>query len=268
MTRFELHRLAYGDGFLHGLVHDDDRDLFAIHVHGTGGSFYRLTVSTAFADVYLAAGADYATVNVPGTGSEAATEVLDASLPALRAWIDELARGRQLIWQGHSLGAAKVLRLLVASPELRDRTRAVVLLSPIDLAALYARSTEDSVRAEKLAAARAEVAAGHGDGLVRAESFELWPVSNRTYARALERGTEWDLLPTALGSVGILADWADPMLVVLGSADFAASPDARSVAALLRASAPGVRTELIEDAPHSFQGYESRVAELIADFLS
>ena len=65
MTQFELRRLAYGNGFLHGLVNDGDRELFALHVHGTGGSFYRLTISTAFANVYLDAGADYATVNVP-----------------------------------------------------------------------------------------------------------------------------------------------------------------------------------------------------------
>jgi hypothetical protein len=268
VTRFDLRRLAYGNGFLHGLVHDDGRELLAIHVHGTGGSFYRLTVSTAFTDVYLDAGADYATVNVPGTGGESATEVFEASLPALRAWVGELGRGRDLLWQGHSLGAAKVLRLLVTSPELAARTRAVVLLSPIDLPAVYARSSEDSVRAEKLAAARAEVAAGHGDGLVRAETFELWPVSHNTYAQALERGSDWDLLPTALGSAGILADWPARTMVVLGSADFACSPDARTAAAVLRAQAPTVRTELIEGAPHSFQGYEPVVADLIADFLS
>jgi acetyl esterase/lipase len=268
VTKFELSRMPYGNGFLHGLVNDEDRKAFALHVHGTGGSFYRLTVSTAFADSYLGAGADYATVNVPGTGNEAATEVLDASLPALRAWIEQLARGRDLIWQGHSLGASKVIRLLSSSPELRARTRAVVLLSPIDLAALYARSTEDSVRAEKLAAARADIAAGHGDGLVRVESFDLWPVTNNTYARALERGSDWDLFPTGLGSAGVLAGWTDPILVVLGGADFASSPDARSVAEILRAQAPAVRTELIEGAPHSFQGYEPVVADLIADFLA
>jgi hypothetical protein len=268
VTQFELRRLAWGNGFLHGLVNDDDRELFAIHVHGTGGSFYRLTVSTAFADVYLDAGADYATVNVPGTGNEAATEVFEASLPALRAWVDELARGRDLLWQGHSLGAAKVLRLLISSPALRARTRAVVLLSPIDLPALYARSTDDSVRSQKLAAARAEVEAGHGDGLVRVDTFDLWPVSNRTYAQALDRGGDWDLLPTALGSAGALADWPDRTLVVLGSEDFASSPDASSVAALLRAQAPAIRTELIDDAPHSFQGHEPEVAGIIADFLA
>jgi hypothetical protein len=259
MTKFELQRMAYGNGFLHGLVNDEQRNLFAIHVHGTGGSFYRLTVSTAFADTYLAADADYATVNVPGTGNEAATEVLDASLPALQAWIEQLSGRRDLVLQGHSLGASKVVRLLLSSPELRARTRAVVLLSPIDLAAVYAESTDESVRSAKLDAVRAEIAAGHGDGLVRVETFSLWPVSNNTIARALERDSDWDLFPTALGSAGVLADWPDRTLVVLGSEDFASSPDARSVAAILREKAPGVR--------HSFQGYEPVVADHIAQFL-
>ena len=267
MTLFELRRLAYGGGFLHGLVNDQDRNLFALHVHGTGGSFYRLTISTELAGAYLAAGADYATVNVPGTGNEAAQEIFAASLPALRAWLAELSRGRDLILQGHSLGAAKVMRLLRSALDLRTRTRAVVLLSPIDLPALYARSTDESVRAGKLAATAQAIAAGHGDGLVPAETFELWPVSNRTYAQALERGGDWDQFPTALGSAGVLADWTTPTMVVLGGQDFAAQPDARAVAGLLREQAPQLRTEFLPDGLHSFQGHEPVVADLVADFL-
>jgi hypothetical protein len=267
VTQFELRRLAYGNGFLHGLVNDGDRELFALHVHGTGGSFYRLTISTAFADVYLDAGADYATVNVPGTGNEAAHEIFEASLPALHAWLGELSRGRDLILQGHSLGASKVVRLLRTSPELRARTRAVVLLSPIDLPALYARSVDDTVRAEKLAAAQEAIAAGHGDGFVPAEMFGLWPVTNHTYAQALERGGDWDQFPTGLGSAGVLADWSVRTMVVFGGQDFAAQPDAATAAAILRKQAPRLRTEFVPEAPHSFQGYEPVVAGFIADFL-
>ncbi len=267
MTLFELRRLAYGSGFLHALVSDANRDLLAMHVHGTGGSFYRLTISTALADAFLAAGADYATVNVPGTGNEAACEIFSASLPALHAWLAELSRGRDLILQGHSLGAAKVVRLLRSSPELAARTRALVLLSPVDLPALYARSADDSVRTEKLAAAHEAIAAGHGDGLVPAAAFEFWPVSNRTYAQALERGGDWDQFPTARGSIGVLADWAIPTMVVLGGQDFAAQPDAATVAGLLREQAPRVRAEYLADGLHSFQGHEPVVAGLVADFL-
>jgi hypothetical protein len=268
MTLYELHRMAYGAGFLHGLVSDANRELFALHVHGTGGSFYRLTISTALADAYLAAGADYATVNIPGTGSEAAREVFAASLPALHAWLGELARGRDLVLQGHSLGAAKVVRLLSTSPELRARTRAVVLLSPVDLPAVYARSADESVRAEKLAAASDIIEAGHGDGLVPADTFDLWPVSVRTYAQALERGGDWDQFPTATGSAGVLTGWALPTMVVLGGRDFAAQPDSATVAAILREQAPQLRTEYLPDGLHSFQGREPVVADLITDFLS
>jgi hypothetical protein len=101
MTLFDLRRLAYGGGFLHGLVNDQDRDLFALHVHGTGGSFYRLTISTALTDAYLAAGADYATVNVPGTGNEAAYEVFTIPATARRP-------GRYRRWAGRA-GPARPL---------------------------------------------------------------------------------------------------------------------------------------------------------------
>jgi hypothetical protein len=253
---------------LHGLVSDNDRELLAIHVHGTWGNFYANTITTAFVPTYASIGADWATVNVPGHDEESTTEVFDDSIPALLAWIDELSRGRDLIFQGHSLGAAKVMRLLTSHPEVASRTRATILISPFDLAAFYADSADDGVRIEKLHAAQAAVADGAASANVDPALFDVWPISNGTYAFALERDTDWDLFPTANGSAGVLAAWEGKTLILLGGDDFAATPDPKSVAEIFGSHAKNAKVELLPRAPHNLAGSEDAADQLIAAFLS
>jgi pimeloyl-ACP methyl ester carboxylesterase len=265
-THYRFEKLTRPGGMLHGLS-TGDADTLALHIHGTWGNFYENPFALGIAETYVSAGYRYASVNNPGHDGGSINEDFDESTSAILGWVEALQRPQDsgLVLQGHSLGALKLLRLLSAAPTPIPAVSGLVLLSPFDLVAFYAGVGQSVAARREAARAQAKL---HGDTAILDTSvFDTWPIGVDAYLRATEVGGPWDLFPTRDGSVGRLASIGLPTLVVLGSADFAATPTVSEVARLVRDHVPEANVHVIQDAPHNFAGYEKQLYSVVGSFL-
>lgn len=263
MTTYRFETLTRPAEHLHG-VSAGDADKLAIHVHGTWGNFYENPFALGIAPSYLSAGYRYASINTPGHDGGSIDEDFDESIQAVGDWVDALKRpgDSRLILQGHSLGALKLMRLASTGKAASLSTSGLVLFSPFDLVAFYAGVGDAIERKRSAAGAQAEL---RGESVILDTAiFDLWPIGVGTFLRATEVGGPWDIFPTRDGSVGELGSIGIPTLVVLGSADFAATGD---VADLLSDHAPSVDVQVIDGAPHNFAGYENELYSVVESFL-
>jgi pimeloyl-ACP methyl ester carboxylesterase len=237
----------------------------ALHVHGSWGNFYENTIATDTAAAYIANGWNYATVNTVGHDAGTIAEDL-SSVADIQAWMDYFAsKGtRDWVLQGHSLGALKIIKSL-ASKELTHEVTAVVLLSPFDLPAFYAETGDESTIQSQHRRAQELITSMGGSALVPPSLFDVWPVSLGTYLDALTIGGSLDVFQSRSGTLSHLANLGVPSLVVLGGADFAATPDNRSVRDLVETL--GVSVTLIDGAPHNFAGFEEEVNAAVQRFV-
>ena len=254
---------------LHGLLYSaSPSDARAIVlVHGVGGTFYTRPypqLAEALAErgfAVLAAntrGHDWVTRGPDGSPSAgAAFETLQDCLLDLDAGLACLAeRGfRRFVLMGHSLGAVKVV--FYQGTRRRGDVAAVVACSAPKL--FYStRILEQPDFAEKIARAQAMLAEGR--------AAELFPAtagsgpglfSARTYVDKYGPAEQTDLRRLAPG-LGC------PFLALAGSAEFSPNfvPYAQELAGLA-----GGACEIVQGAPHSYAGYESAIANLVADWL-
>ena len=254
---------------LHGLLYPatDPDERAVLLVHGVGGAFYTRPypqVAEALAGhgfTVLAAntrGHDWVTRGPDGSPSAGATfEVISDCLLDLDAGLACLAEAgfRRFVVMGHSLGAVKVV--LYQGTRQRADVAAVVACSAPKL--FYStRLTEQREFAEKIARAQAMLAEGHGADLFSATAGSGPGLfSARTYVDKYGPAEQTDLRRVA-GSLGC------PLLTIAGSAEFTPSfvPYAQELATLADGAC-----HIVQGAPHSYAGYETQIAALVADWL-
>ena len=263
MTDWRVERLS--EPALQGLS-TGDLERRAIHIHGSWGNFYENPIALETQAAYSSRGYGYASVNTLGHDAGTIDEDISASTSDILAWVEYFnARGtNEWILQGHSLGALKIVRGLLDSA-FGAGVRGAVLLSPFDLPAFYAGSASNDEIDAKRSRAEQLVARNGALELAPTELFSTWPVSLGTIESALTRGGPLDVFRSREGNVNSLGRLGVPTLVVLGGADFAATPDNHDVAQLVASA--GAEVALIEGAPHNFAGFEDQVNEAIAQFL-
>jgi len=239
----------------------------ALHVHGTWGNFYENVIATDTSAPYAEHGFGFATVNTAGHDAGSITEDLNSATDEIGAWMRHFEQQGTEEWilQGHSLGALKLMRQLLDGGA-DSRIRGVVLLSPFDLPAFYAQSGDQGQIDSQIAAVEAFAEDQGREATVPTEIFDIWPVSAGTMIAALQSGGPLDVFQSRTGTLSHIRELQLPALVLLGGADFAATPNARDVAE--QVSKAGVEVRLIEDAPHNFGGYEDQVNGAISEFLS
>jgi pimeloyl-ACP methyl ester carboxylesterase len=265
---YEFVTLQMGEARYHGLSTGQSAPL-CLHVHGTWGNFYENPFVFQLTDTYVAAGYSYASTNNPGHDGGSMHEDFDASLPVLYEWISHLSpQAGELVLQGHSLGALKVMRLLTDAKyqDVLERIRAIILLSPFDLVAFYGGPSASEVerRRERVE----EIVHKSGlEALVDSEIFDVWPISAESFLSATVVDGPWDLFPTRRGSAGKLAQIGKPIFVALGDSDFAQTPSAQAVAQIIRGDVPEASVSVIQGAPHNFASHENELGRLIANFL-
>lgn len=269
MTAYELVTLESRHGLLHGLRTPGIGPL-ALHVHGSWGNFYENPFVFSLTDTYTSRGFVYASTNNPGHDGGTMDEDLDDSIPILEHWLDELSEPKkQIVFQAHSLGALKVMKMIADSRyrAITDRLAAVVLLAPFDLAAFYGRSADvDEISRRRSRAENLYSDAGPRQ-LVDHETFDIWPVSAKTYINATTVGGPWDVFPTRDMRPGLLSEIAAPLFVAVGSEDFAATPSPAAVLEVIQKAQLSADCHLIEGAPHNFAGFEDELKQRLAAFL-
>lgn len=253
--RFALETLQLKNEALHGIWHKaGGSGLTAIHVHGTWGNFYGNPFIVPLASVYDSNQTSFLSPNYPGHDETSVFERLEWFGPALDAWIAKVAPSGPLLLQGHSLGALKLLSYLEdTSSRHKDRVRGLVLLSPFDIVAFYARGklAEVEPRLKQVQKLRDE----RGDQmLVPRSMFDPWDISVGAYLNLAVPGGPADKFPTRFESeFAFRLPPNVPTFIALGESDFAAYPSAKDVFRWV-SGRPSVETHLIPRAPHNFAG--------------
>ena len=255
---------------LHGLLYTPEGPPDAravLLVHGVSGTFYQRPyplLGEALAQrgfttlVANNRGHDWVTRAGDGAPRMGATyEIFEDCVHDIDAGLASLAeRGfKQFVLVGHSLGAAKVV--YYQGTRRRGDVAGVAACSAPML--FYStRRLEQPDFDERIARAQALVAEGKGEELFHAQAGAGPGLfSARTYVNKYgpEEGTDVRPLAAGLGC---------PLLAVAGSREHTPTfvPYARELA-----ERAGGTAEIVEDATHSYAGYEDQIGELIASWI-
>jgi pimeloyl-ACP methyl ester carboxylesterase len=258
-----------------------------LHTHGLAGNFYE----NHFVDsIYNAVvreglafltfnnrGHDHRSDNLRGVGVETSYspggmvwDIYGDCIHDIVGCADFLAsRGHsEIYFQGHSLGACKVVYYLSERPD--KRAVGTVLISPPDMFALEDERTGGGLEA-LVAEARAHVDAGADDTLM--EVGRAVPVAARAFLSVYGHRSSGDVFPFARGAEGDyrrLASLPVPVLATYGTIEEAVTVPVEKAVSLLRdkaTQAPRVEAVVIEGANHSYWGKETELARVIAEFV-
>lgn len=256
-TKFDLVAMTFDGNALHGLYSKLSSSCgTVVHLHGTWGNFYANPFIIPLADMYCDMGYDFLTINIVGHDETSIDEDFEKSIKSIEFWINELNLKLPLILQGHSLGALKVLRLIKNKSSVIKNTAAIVLLSPFDIVSFYL-GDQNNNGSEKLEKLTRMIAEGKENDNVPSDIFALWPISVKTYFEAVKEQGYLDVFNSRNGvfDAQLFSEFKNKMLVVLGSKDYASTPETEKMKQQIDANfLDNTTTVLIKDAPHNFAG--------------
>lgn len=264
--KFDLVSADINGKMFHGLLADRfDSKCAVIHIHGTGGDFYSNPFVIPTATEYASRNFSFMTVNVPGSKSSAATEDFSEFTEAIDTWIDRFCREKQLIIQGHSLGALKALFYLGnGRGRFSGNVVGLVLLAPFDVVAFYAGVESHYTESRALVAKEFDE---DSESMVPKSIFAKWPISSRTYLQLTEDGGVADLFPSRKGMEGALLPRLQvPVHVSIGTSDFASFPSPAAVGDMI-AEIANVDVSLVCGAPHNFRNHTGELVDGLANWL-
>jgi pimeloyl-ACP methyl ester carboxylesterase len=290
----EFCRVITADGLeLQGLFACPDGgavETSVLHVHGLDGNFYENRFVDNVADLTVSRGINFLTVNTRGHDyisdlicekGDGTTEyrqiggiyeVFEECVPDVEAWIAFLAaRGtRNIILQGHSHGALKVLHFLHERED--PRIKGLILLSPSDDFGGQRQALGDKFD-EALNAAAKMVEDGKGHSLMPEHYFH-YPISAASYVDIFNAGSVLkmcNLSRTDTEDFAALNGVTVPVLVIVGSVDEAFVGSPRQYVEDLREqmrNAPGFDGHVVDGAPHNYMHFDQEVADVIGRWLA
>lgn len=227
-----------------------------IHLHGSLGNFSHSAHIDYFAEYYTARGYAFLTANTSGHDYLGITERFEDCVGDLETWLKVIwARGyADVLMQGHSLGALKLIYTLGAVDVATPKVSGVILLSPFDIVAFYCHNDVDS-RASRLETAH-KVAQEDPDTVMPPHFWSAWPISAGTYINLIGNTSAADVFRFREGIGGAAirgAKW--PIYVAIGGNDTASYPSPQACVDQF-SGLESVSAEVIEGAPHDFTGKE------------
>jgi alpha-beta hydrolase superfamily lysophospholipase len=248
-------------------------DAFVL-VHGTGGNFYSSTLFDALADSLLTLGVGVlrantrghdlmCTVTTPRGGRRggAAYEVVDdcrADLAAWIAWLKEHA-GPRVGLLGHSLGAVKCLYAQALEPDPAV-TRLVAISPPRLSYSWFAASDKAAEFLQTYERARSLVDLGEPEHLLDVRLPLPFVVTAAGYVEKYGPDERYNYLK-------FLDRTPCPTLLTLGEVESASNMPFRGAAEAARATAPGVKVEMIAGADHFYTGVREPLVACVAAWL-
>ena len=164
-----------------------------VHLHGTGGNFYRNPFTEHFADAYPKIGYSFMTVNLRNHDDGSINEKFEDSTRDIDCWMSRAfdLGYQQIILQGHSLGALKAVYYLSRKPS--KEVPKVILLSPFDIIAFYS-SMHPENRTSLVTSVR-QIAEKDPSALVPKELWSTWAISAGTFLNLVDQQTSADIFP-------------------------------------------------------------------------
>lgn len=281
-------RAATDDGLLlQALIHQPSQqsEEVVIHIHGMTGNFYDNRFLDAMAATFTVNGWAFLCPNtrghdfiadIPIVGSEEryrrvgnSNEIFEECIMDIKAWVDvaESMGYKNIVLQGHSLGAVKVAYYMAQTKDMR--VSGLVLASPPDMIGLAEQEKDHD---KKVSFARQMMAEGRNEELMPEKIWDWYYLSPQTFLNFSIRDNDIDIfntydrdkVSTSLESIAV------PVLAFCGSEDDANIVPADEAMAIIKAKAKNhqsFETRVVNGAPHSYFSHEAEVAELILGWL-
>ena len=284
-TRF-LRRPTKDKLILQGLFFEPDKNTSKVilHLHGMAGNFYENRFLDSMAKVFTKNSWGFLTVNTRGHDFIAdfplvgkaekhkrmgnVYEKFEECILDIETWMNFLeAEGyKEIILQGHSLGAVKAVYYLAKKQD--KRVSKLILASPPDMIGL---AEEDSGYQQMMKLSKKMIKQGKGDEILPEKLWDWYYLSARTYVDFGERGKPIDVFNTYdKNKSSILANIIIPTLAFFGSKDGAAILPIKEALEVIKGKAkkcPQFDIGVITEAPHSYFGHEDEVVSRIIGWL-
>ncbi|QQG47525.1 MAG: alpha/beta fold hydrolase [Candidatus Woesebacteria bacterium] len=272
---------------LQGLLYEPDQSSkkAILHVHGMAGNFYENRFLDSMAKVFTQNGWTFWAINTRGHDIIAdfpiagekeefkrlgnSRERFEDSLLDIEAWTDFIASHnyKNIVLQGHSLGAVKVAYYLAKTRD--QRVSKLVLISPPDMVGL-AEAEKD--HQDVLNLSKKMVKEGKGEELLPRLLWNWYYLCAATYIDFGERGNPIDVFNTYdKDKSSIIENVKIPTLALFGSKDDAAILPVREALDVIKSKAkscPQFDADVIEGAPHSYFEHEDEVAGRVISWLN
>jgi len=282
--KFELVKIQTSDGLLHnGLFSEGRKDKPVIlHIHGYTGNMYANSFISATSEKLKQHNIGFLTVQHRGSYSrfECYTinkdenrqlgshyETLEEAYLDIDAWILFLKKRGQtnIILQGHSLGAQKVIRYLFEGSLVQDINK-LILLSPFDN--VFANNQASLKKHIQLSErAKQDIADGRG--------LEMCPYSPEEFPLSCQSFASWG----ANNDFGCMFDFYKanydfpilnkitiPTKMIVGTKDERLRTPQKAANTMAK-HIKHFEYKLIDNAPHCFEGYDQELANEILDFV-
>ena len=268
------------------LAEPDAKNTLIVHVHGMQGNFYEH--AGPYAEAYATKGISFLAgenrgadivkwfdTNSAGKVIGGAYEVFEDCCYDIKAWVDYAERlGYRNVWlSGHSLGAIKTAYYLCQTKD--PRIAGLIFLSPPDNQGLVRDPDGAADHAVCYPEAQRLRAGGQGHQLL---SHMLWGdkvLSADTYVNLFSEESPSNIFhyydPNR--SWAVVNEISVPVMAFSGTKDDGIVPvmDPHEAMTLLVGQlirAPKVKTEVLDNAEHSFKGFEAQIVDHAASFIS
>lgn len=285
----EIETYKTKDGLiLHGVVYNPEEktNKVLLHVPGMGGNFYENSFINFIGKTLTDQGIAFAAFNNRGNGAQVgvlkdsggqtefmiagnSTEIFEDCVLDIKAQIDFLQElgFNEIHLSGHSLGTPKVAYYLSDTSD--ERIKSLIFISPTDMRGLVIN--EENYEGDMKLALEME---SHGDEskLMPALLWDEYPISAKTYLSLFSEESKSNILnfrDLDLDSPG-LARIRQPIFSVMGKKDSVILTSVEDTFAKIKKDAKSssrVESEILDDASHSFHGYEQKLANTLLKWI-
>jgi pimeloyl-ACP methyl ester carboxylesterase len=259
-----------------------------IHIHGMAGSplmnAYYQSMHEKYSDENIA----FLVTEHRGTGTvtEFATEktsrtvgnafeLFEESILDIEAWVQFAEQeGYTEIWlQSHSLGTSKAAYYATTSSS--PNIVGLLLLSPSDMIGLVHDQVGYQDHQKMLPIAKKLIQEGKGDALISHKLWGEYLLSAKTYLNFFDKGAKTAIFNFSDDSLGwdVVNAINIPVLAITGTKDDGIVPVIDPHEAMVKLKkelkrSPRVATVVIENAEHSFDGFDKEIIDEVITFIN
>ncbi len=272
---------------LQGLLYEPEQKTqeVVIHIHGMGGNFYENRFLDSMAEDFTNNGWAFLIVNTRGHDMMAdfpvegekerykrignAWERFSDCVLDIKAWVNFInTEGfKNIVLQGHSLGAVKVVYYLVKTED--KRIKRLLLASPPDMVKLSQKWEHHS---EMLTLAQKMIKDKKGKEILPKQLDNWYYLSAATYVDFSLPENPINIFNIHEPNASSLLGKVDvPVLAFIGTKDYCTVVPAKKGLEILKKKAvncPKFDTLFIEGATHSYFGHEKEVARLVSNWIN
>lgn len=285
-----LHKITTKDGLvLHGALYQPEKqtDKVLVHVHGMGGNFYENAFLDNIAKTLTDKGIAFCPFNNRGNGHitdfvrekdgkkdfvtyGSSGEKFEDCLLDIQAHIDFVKEKgfKDVHLSGHSLGAPKVAYY---ASQTNEYLKSVTFMSPSDMLGLVRGNKEQFEK--DISEAKQLVSEGKEGQILSDFVWGEYPIKAGTYINLFSKDSNTAIFNFLNNDLGFetLSKIKFPTLALMGRKDDVLVIPIEDIMKTIETemkSSPKVKTKILGDANHGYQGYEQELAEVLLVWIT